>query len=245
MNSAHLLETADHWSLGSWLGLEHPLLELNKATIVNTWILLGIFLVLLLPIKHLLKSPNSVGRYIILSLTNFFVDLCNQALGIFSFKHIAFITALFCFILGCNILATIPWLEEPTTDPNTTFALGIFSFLYVQATDIGNNGFFGYIKHYFSPFFLMAPLHLVSKLASVLSISFRLFGNIFGGAIITNLYFSAISGSFILETLGLLTGLNLLMIFFFNLFEGFLQAFVFTMLTLTYLAMAIQGDGSN
>ena len=202
MNSAHLLETTDHWSIGSWFGLEHPLLELNKATIINTWILLIIFLIILLPVKQLLKSPHSISRFIILSITNFFVDMCTQALGIFSFKHIAFITSLFCFILGCNILATIPWLDEPTTDPNTTFAMGIFSFLYVQTTDIGNNGLFGYIKHFFSPFFLMAPLHIISKLASILSISFRLFGNIFGGAIITSIWFNAIRGSIIGETVG-------------------------------------------
>lgn len=245
MNSAHLLETADQWSLGSFIGLQHPLLELNKATIINTWVLLGIFFILLLPVKYFLKSPNGIGRFIILSISDFFVDLCNQALGIFSFHHVAFITTLFCFILGCNILSTIPWLEEPTTDPNTTFALGILSFVYIQATDIYNNGLIAYIKHYFSPFFLMAPLHIVSKLASILSISFRLFGNIFGGSIITSIYFSAISGSIILETLGLVTGINLIMILFFNLFEGFLQAFVFTMLSLTYLAMALQGDGTH
>lgn len=239
------METAEQWSLGYFLGWQHPLLEVNKATIINTWILLGIFILLLLPVKRLLKSEQGFGRYIILSIADFFIDMCDQALGIFSFKHVAFITTLFCFILGCNILSTIPWLEEPTTDPNTTFALGIFSFLYIQATDIGNHGLRGYIKHYFAPFFLMAPLHVVSKLASILSISFRLFGNIFGGSIITTIYFSAISGSLILETLGLVTGINLIMILFFNLFEGFLQAFVFTMLSLTYLAMAIQGDGNH
>ena len=152
------------------------MLELNKETIINTWILLGIFLLLLLPVKQILSSKHSIGRAIILAIADFFVDLCDQALGIFSFNHIAFITTLFCFILGCNILSTIPWLEEPTTDPNTTFALGIFSFVYIQAAEIATNGFGGYLKHYFSPFFLMAPLHVISKLASVLSISFRLFG---------------------------------------------------------------------
>lgn len=245
MNSTHLLEASDQWALGSFLGLQHPLLEVNKTTIINTWILLGIFLILLLPVKHLLKSPNGIGRFIALSVADFFTNLCNQSLGFFSFKHIAFITTLFCFILGCNILSTIPWLEEPTTDPNTTFALGIFSFLYIQAIEIANNGFIGYIKHYFTPFFLMAPLHIVSKLSSVLSISFRLFGNIFGGSIITSIWFNAIHGSFILETIGLVTGFNLILILFFNLFEGFLQAFVFTMLSLTYLAMAIKTDSSH
>jgi F-type H+-transporting ATPase subunit a len=69
--------------------------------------------------------------------------------------------------------------------------------------------------------------------------SFRLFGNIFGGATISNIYFGAIKGSFVLETLGLFSGINIIITLFFGLFEGFLQAFVFTMLSLTYLSIAM------
>jgi F-type H+-transporting ATPase subunit a len=245
MNNAQGIETHDQWSAGWLVGSTHPLLQLNKATIVNTWILLLIILIILIPVNRLLKKPDSIARFIILSAADFFIDLCDQALGIFSFRHIAFITTLFCFILGCNILSIVPWLEEPTTDPNTTFALGIFSFLYVQSTDIANHGIVHYVKDFFTPFFLMAPLHIVSKLASILSISFRLFGNIFGGSLISNIYFNALRGTFILEAIGLLSGINLLIILFFGLFEGFLQAFVFTMLTLTYLAMAVQRENNQ
>jgi F-type H+-transporting ATPase subunit a len=89
----------------------------------------------------------------------------------------------------------------------------------------------------------MLPLNVIGKLSSIISISFRLFGNIFGGAIITKLYFGAIGGSIILELLGLLSGLNFLIVAFFTLFEGLLQAFVFAMLTLTYLALSTQEGG--
>ena len=88
----------------------------------------------------------------------------------------------------------------------------------------------------------MLPLNLVGKLASIVSISFRLFGNIFGGSIISQIYFGSIKGSLLLETIGILSGVNIAITLFFTLFEGFLQAFVFAMLTLTYLSIGLQSD---
>ena len=93
--------------------------------------------------------------------------------------------------------------------------------------------------HYVQPIFLMFPLHVIGVISSILSISFRLYGNIFGGLIISSLYASLLSGSTLLQTIGVLSGANLSMLLVFGIFEGLIQAFVFTMLTLTYLSMQI------
>ena len=69
-----------------------------------------------------------------------------------------------------------------------------------------------------------------------------LFGNIYGGAMIGSIYQHAIEGSVTFETAGLISGLNFVILAFFGLFEGFLQAFVFAMLSLTYLSIAIQKE---
>ena len=161
----------------------------------------------------------------------------------FSFNNFVFITTLFCSILACNLISIIPFIHEPTTDLNTTLALGLAAFIYTQAAAIQKLGMRGYIKSYFSPFFLMFPLNVVGKLSSVVSISFRLFGNIFGGSIISSIYFGAIQGNIVLEIIGLMTGINILISVFFGIFEGFLQAFVFAMLALTYLSIALQEEG--
>ena len=133
-------------------------------------------------------------------------------------------------------------MDEPTKDLNTTLALGIISFLYIQIYTVKAHGFKEYLKEYLTPFFLMLPLNIIGKLATIVSISFRLFGNIFGGSIISHIYLHAIQGSLLLETLGLTLGINLAILIFFGLFEGFLQAFVFAMLSLTYLSIALQGE---
>lgn len=244
MNGAELVETPQ-WSIASFFGYaEHPLLMINSEIIIHTWIIMFV-LALALACVNFILHHTKLGRFILIELVTFFVDLTKQSLGTFNYNHCVFAASLFIFIGLCNIAPLIPWLEEPTRDLNTTLALGIISFIYVQSVTLQSRGALSYLKEFFQPFFIMLPLNVIGKLSSIISISFRLFGNIFGGAIITKLYFSTISGSIILESLGLLTGVNFLLTAFFTLFEGLLQAFVFAMLTLTYLSIGSQKDGGH
>jgi F-type H+-transporting ATPase subunit a len=245
MEGLNLLQV-DHWKPLVRYGFTHPFFYLNAHTIVNTWIVLGIIILLVLPIKFILNSRNnSTTRFAIVSSLESFAQFTTQTLGMFSFGHFSFIASLFIFITLCNCLSLIPWLEEPTQDLNTTLALGTISFLYVQWHAIRAQGFFHYLKEYFQPFFIMFPLHVIGKLATIISISFRLFGNIFGGATISHLYFALIKSSVFYEVLGLLMGMNMLVTFFFGFFEGLLQAFIFSMLTLTYLSIALHGEPTD
>ncbi len=229
--------------IGHYFGVEHPFFTLTTSTIIYTWVTLALIFTLLIIARLSLRNKNSLGHYITLSFVRFFVDMVSQSLPTFNFSHFAFIATTFCFVLACNIVSIIPWMEEPTTDLNTTLALGLCSFIYTQIASIQTGGLWEYIKGYFAPFFIMMPLNIVGKLATIMSISFRLFGNIYGGSLITNLYFSVIKGKLLFELVGLMTGLNILFFAFFGLFEGFLQAFVFAMLSLTYLSLALQGEG--
>ncbi len=244
MNEVDLVE-AHQWLIGSFFGTEHSFFRINKSTVLYTWITLCILALVLFMCRYLITKKESTGHFITISVVQFFVDLINQTLAKFSFNHFTFITTTFCFVLACNIVSIIPWMEEPTTDLNTTLALGFISFFYTQWASIRTIGLWQYIKGYFSPFFIMLPLNIIGRLATVVSISFRLFGNIFGGSIISSIYFTAIQGRLLVEIVGLITGLNLLMVLFFGIFEGFLQAFVFSMLSLTYLSIALQGEGGH
>ncbi|BDC34888.1 ATP synthase subunit a [Candidatus Dependentiae bacterium Noda2021] len=223
-------------------GVTHPLLNVNYEIVLYTWIILVTLLILLIPTRAILRNKTSVTRYLLLQYVRFFSDLVTQTLGYFAFNHFAFITALFTFIFLCNTFPIIPWVEEPTKDLNTALALGLISFFYTQIYAIKAHGFKMYIKEYFAPFFLMFPLHLISKISSIISISFRLWGNIFGGATVMHIFLELIKGHLLFEILALVSGLNLLLLLFFGVFEGFLQAFVFTMLTVTYLSIAIQHE---
>lgn len=237
--------TTEHdliWSLSPFIGYDHLLFDYNSKTIVATWIFLAIIVAAVICVRILMHRSTMV-RFVVLQSTRTLIDMVEQGIGSFSFNHTAFIGSMFIFILGANVLSLIPGLEEPTTDLNTTLALGLISFLYTQAVALYTDGPLAYLKSYFTPFAIMFPLNVVGKLSTIISISFRLFGNIFSGAMISSIYFSIIKGSFIYQALGLVTGINIIIILFFTLFEGFLQALVFTMLTLTYLGIAINGEG--
>lgn len=228
------------WDLGALIHQDSPFLLIHKPTVIDTWIALAILIAILLLARMALRSPKSRPYYIVISAVKTLMGMVEQSLGYFSFAHCCFGAALFIFILLCNTLALIPFLEEPTQDLSTTLACALISFFYTQTYAIKVHGFGGYLKEYFAPFFLMFPIHVMGKLASIVSLSFRLFGNIFGGAQITGMWLGAIQGRFILEIFGLISGINLVVMLFFGLFEGFLQAFVFTTLSLTYLSIAIQ-----
>lgn len=188
------------------------------------------------------KKKENALRFMTLSFFNSFIDLCTQTLGEWNFSHFSFIASLFIFILFCNCIAIIPWIEEPTRDLNTALALGILAFLYKEFYTIYLNGFKTYIREFFYPFIIMFPINIIGHFSKIISMSFRLFGNIFGGSIITEIYFGALSGSILFESIGILSGLNFIVLLFFVVFEGFIQAFVFSMLSLTYLAIATQSS---
>ncbi len=236
------LFNAHQWHPFSGLGLTHPFFAVQAETVINTWILLLIIIVLVIAARLLFTRHQSVARFLIISFVRNFADMVTQTVGSFSFNHFSFVTALFIFIALANCMMVIPFVDEPTADLNTTLALGIIAFFYIQISAIKAHGIIEYLKEYFTPFFVMFPLHVVGKLATIISMSFRLFGNIFGGATIADIYLNAIKGSLVWESFGLISGLNLAITLFFGIFEGFLQAFVFTMLTLTYLSIALQEE---
>ncbi len=126
----------------------------------------------------------------------------------------------------------IPMFEEPTTDLTLPLTLAIiFVICLGHGSGLKYHGVRGYLKEYFSPGGIigigMFPLNVVGKIAELISLSFRIFGNIFGGAIIM----SVVSGLlyYFVVPIG--------MYGYFSVFAGTIQAFVFTMLATTYISM--------
>lgn len=203
---------------------------LNKYTIIMSWVVMGILLVFgFLATKKIDFIPNPfqvVGELFIKS----FYDLAKDALDEeMAKKYFPLICTLFMFLLLCNWMGLIPHLSEPTRDLNTTFSLGLLGAVIAHYAGIKKKGLKAYLKQYTEPMFFMAPLNIIGELAKVVSISFRLYGNILGGAIIiavvSGLVYSIILPPFL--------------VCFFGLFVGTIQAFVFTMLTLVYISVQV------
>jgi F-type H+-transporting ATPase subunit a len=241
MEGPGALTAEHHWKPLSYLGIDSPYAALNAETITATWIVLLVLLGICIFIRFTLSRPDSLVRFAVVSFIRSWRDICIQTLGpVFTYERFALILSLFIFILTCNWISLLPFVEEPTRDLNTTLALGCISFFYKEHQTISSLGFKHYLKEFLHPFAIMFPINLIGHFSKIISISFRLFGNIFGGSIIIQLYTKSLSSSVFLELLGLATGMNMLLIAFFILFEGLIQAFVFTMLSLTYLSIALQ-----
>ncbi|MEA2103329.1 MAG: F0F1 ATP synthase subunit A [Candidatus Cloacimonadota bacterium] len=163
---------------------------------------------------------------------SFFRTLVTETIGKDKVYFTPYIITLFFFIFLCNIIGIIPipGNMEPTRNLNVPLGLGIMVISIVHFSAIKAKGFGKYLKDFAEPMPFMIPLNIMSELGSCVSISFRLFGNILGGAIII-LVVSNLTRFILLPV-----GLNL----FFGLFIGTVQAFVFTMLALSYTAVAIK-----
>ena len=246
MSDANIFGLEHLWYPLSYFGLtQHPFC-VAVDTMINTWIMILILILIIGICRYLLTQSNSVGRFTVLYIFESFYDMCQQGLSGFSYRHFSFITTLAFFLILSNTLATIPFLEEPTSDLNTTLALSIIAFFYIQYHGIRAQGIKKYASHYFEPIFVMFPLHVIGKLSMIISLSFRLYGNLLGGSTITHYFFSLFGHSpssligYLLPVVGVMVSPCIIGIF--SVLEGLVQAFVFTLLTLTYLSIETQKE---
>ena len=206
-------------------------LAVNHHTLIMTWVVIGFTLLFAWLATRERKMVPGPWQMIAELLVDWFKELVRDALGeAYEERYFPLICALFIFLLLCNWVGIVPGLEEPTKDLNTTLGLGVMGFIIAHGTAIKVKGLKEYIKEYFEPMFFLMPLNVVGEVAKVISISFRLFGNIMGGSII------------IIVVSHLIWGLLLppFLYGFFGLFVGTVQAFVFMMLTLVYISVQIR-----
>ena len=206
-------------------------ITLNLEVILMTWIVIIILILVgFWSTRKRAINPRAMQMFGELFVGQFF-QITEDALDKqMAKKYGPLVCALFMFLVLANWLGIIPYLEEPTKDLNTPLSLGLLGFVIAHAAGIKSKGFKAYAREYFEPMFFMMPLNLIGELAKIVSISFRLFGNVMGGSIII-LVVSYLTYSVLLPPL-----LNA----FFGLFVGTIQAFVFTMLTVVYISVQVK-----
>ena len=147
-------------------------------------------------------------------------------------RYVPFIGTMFLFIALANLLTIIPGYVPPTGSLSTAAALAICVFIAVPLYGILDQGVGGYFKHYIRPTALMLPFHIMGELSRTLALAVRLFGNIMSGTKIVAVLVAVIPFLFpiVFRALGLLTGL--------------IQAYIFAVLAMVYIAsgMAASGD---
>jgi F-type H+-transporting ATPase subunit a len=143
----------------------------------------------------------------------------------------AFVTCIFLFVLTCNLLGLIPGIKSPTQVALVPFGLAVTTFIYYNFHGLREQGLIGYLKHFAGPVWwiawLLFPIEVISHLARMMSLTIRLWANMFAGDLVTLVFFSLIPIGVPAIFLGMHLGVSVI------------QAFVFMLLTMIYLGQAV------
>lgn len=199
-------------------------------TILYTWIVMGVLVFVAWLATRRLTSKPQMSRWqnfleIVVSAMNQQIhDVTRSAPQ----RYLPFIGTLFLFIVTANVLSVVPGFHAPTSSLSTTTALALCVLVAVPVFGVANLGLRGYLKLYVQPTPLMLPFNVVGELSRTLALAVRLFGNMMSGAKIAAILLAIAPLFFpvVMHTLGLLTGV--------------IQAYIFAILALVYIASATQ-----
>ncbi|WP_305908689.1 F0F1 ATP synthase subunit A [Methylomarinum sp. Ch1-1] len=200
------------------------------ASIITTW---GIMLAFIgfawLTTRHLKMLPSPLQTVIEAGF-----GVIEQSILTVAPEHgrqiMPFIATLWIFLVIANLIGLIPGLHSPTRDLSVTSALALLVFLSVHWFGIRTRGWKKYLHHYLLPTPILLPFHIISELTRTLALAIRLFGNIMS---------LELAAMLILLVAGFLAPIPILML---HIIEALVQAYIFGMLALIYLAGAIQSQ---
>ena len=224
-------------------------------TIVISWLVMLIITGLCIWLTRDLKVENISKRQ---AVAEMLVEIANKFvignMGEKFRKMIPFVAELFATSLVSNLISLVG-LRSPTADLSVEAAWAVVVFIMITSEKIKAGGVGGYLKGFTQPIPVLTPFNILSELATPISMACRHFGNILSGIVINSLIYAALAlaSSALLGLLpGLLgdllshipilsVGVPAILSFYFDWFTGFMQAFIFCMLTTMYIANASEG----
>ncbi len=206
---------------------EAPITNANAMELLVFLILIGYFLLVRASLS--VETPGGIQH--LAEMTHEFVsEQGEQIIGHGYERFTGYLTALLLFILVCNLMGLVPGLESPTANVSVPLGFAIVTWFYYHYHGLRVNGG-AYIKHFLGPVWwispLLFPIEIISDLARILSLTVRLFANMFAGDLLTLAFFSLIPVGIPLVFLGLHFGVAVV------------QAYVFMLLAAIYLSLAV------
>jgi len=214
------------------------------ATPITNAVAMEILVVLLLTIFFIVvRTRLSVERpgglqHSVEVIHGFIGDMADEVIGHHSKKYVPYLVTLGMFILSCNLIGLVPGLESPTAVPVVPLGCALLTWFYYHFQGVRTNGPVGYLKHFIGPQegmpmaarvllpILLFPIELFSHAARVLSLTVRLFANMFAGEMVTLVFFSLIP----LVVPVVFDGLHI--------FVSLIQTYIFVLLSCVYLGEA-------
>ncbi|NLI89415.1 MAG: F0F1 ATP synthase subunit A [Epulopiscium sp.] len=206
------------------------------TTHMNIWLIMIVLTILAIVVRIKLSSftevPTTRFQNIIETLVESLQGMVTGAMGEENKGFAPFYSSMLVFILVSNLMGLIGF-RPPTADIATTFALSLTTFIMIQGYAIATNGFVNYLKGFFDPMPVLFPVNLLGELATPISLSFRLFGNLIGGTVIMALVYAALPAY-------LQVGIPAILHLYFDVFSGVLQSFIFVMLSMTFVSLSLE-----
>ncbi|MFP5226065.1 MAG: F0F1 ATP synthase subunit A [Acidobacteriota bacterium] len=214
------------------LGIQpiHPGHPINNTFSLELIVFTGLVLFFLLVRLRLNVEKPGDAQHLAEMVHEFVSGQAEQVMGHGYEKFLPVVTCLLIFILCCNCFGLFPGVETPTANPSVPLGLAIFTFLYYNFYGVVSQGPLGYLRHFMGPIlglsWFLFPIELISNLARVMSLTVRLYANMFASDLLTLVFFSLVPPAIPIIFLGLHFGVALI------------QAYVFMLLTMIYLADA-------
>jgi F-type H+-transporting ATPase subunit a len=210
---------------------EHP--DRPWTNYITMQILVALLIVVVFAILRPRLSMEHPGKlqHIFESIYYFIRDTASDSIEHHPGRFVPYFGTIFIFILFMNLIGIIPGLESPTMFPPVPLGLALATFFFYNVAGIQELGVVTYVKHFFGPMVwlapLMFPIELISHMARPLSLTLRLYANMFAGEQVT------------LAFLGLVPLVIPAVFMGLHVFVAFLQAYIFTLLTMIYVGGAV------
>lgn len=232
-----------------YFSINTPWFSINITQTVITILVASIFLILVAFFigRGLKKRP---GRFqvVVEKLVTMLYNLVEDTMGKHNLKFAPYIGTLFLSSIFCTLLGMTQILRSATADLSVTLAWALVTTGMVWYHSIKNFGFKAWLKGFTEPIVVMTPMNIVSEIAQPISLAFRHFGNVAGGSVLTALIYGALGGlsticfGWISDAVAsipfLQVGIPAFLSIYFDLFSGFVQALVFSLLTMVYVGAA-------
>ncbi len=222
--------------------------------VTTTWIsILAVTLILMLvgwiAGRKLTKRPGRL-QVVTEKLVTMLYNLVGETMGTHNLKYAPYIGTIFLSSLFCSLIGMLQIIPSATADLMVTLGWALITSVLCWYESIRNNGFLGWLKGFTEPIVVMTPMNIISEIAQPVSMAFRHFGNVAGGGVLTSIIYAALASlsslifSFLPEAIAAVfppifqIGIPAFLSIYFDLFSGFVQAFVFSLLTMVYVGSA-------
>ena len=218
-------------------------------TVLSSFLVMLTLVILSICLGRNLKKRPGRRQVLVEKVVQMLYNMVRDTMGEHNLRFAPYIGALFCSSLLGTLISMLGFFRSATADISTTITWALVTSVLVWFYNIKNNGFFGWLKGFTEPIVVMTPMNIVSEIAQPVSMAFRHFGNVAGGSVLTMLIYNALAAvsalilgwipnAFISSIPILQVGIPAVLSLYFDLFSGFIQALVFSMLTMVYVGAA-------